>query len=227
MTDDEDPFDRLEDAADRDGDPFDRLEARDGGAGDGEPEAAVDDTDTPPEDHDTGEGSAGTGWFDGTNADGTAADPAQTAEPGTAVDGTGSTVESGDGDGAVDPFARPDEGESDDALAQSADRGDPFEGSGDTFERMDVEGMDPDAVWTQLGGVRDQEPTDETDGADERTYAEVSKHRFCERCQYFSPPPDVSCSHEGTDILEFVDMETVRLADCPVVAERRELEEQE
>ncbi len=97
-------------------------------------------------------------------------------------------------------------------------RGDPFaEGA---FDDVEPEAVDAEGVWEDLsaatlrGSVTD-------DG--ETTYAQVSKHRFCERCEHFSEPPAVSCSHEGTEILEFLDMETVHLVDCPIVAERREI----
>jgi len=51
----------------------------------------------------------------------------------------------------------------------------------------------------------------------------VSKHAFCETCEHFSGPPEIECGHGGTEILAFVDMETVRVSNCPIVAERRRL----
>jgi uncharacterized OB-fold protein len=54
---------------------------------------------------------------------------------------------------------------------------------------------------------------------------EVSKHSYCERCEHFSTPPGVTCTNEGTEILEFMDMETVRVINCPIVEERRALED--
>lgn len=111
--------------------------------------------------------------------------------------------------GADDPFGTLDRAHRD---------GDPFE-SLDT--RSGVEDPDADAeLWESLTR---QETEPEIERRGQRRYAEVSKHSYCERCEYFSSPPDVSCSHEGTDIIEFVDSETVRLADCPVVAEREAL----
>jgi len=111
--------------------------------------------------------------------------------------------------GDEDPFER---------LGDVSDReGDPLGEVEDVFEDRGVDGVDPDAVWDRL-----TEPPSAEGG--ERTTAEVSKHAYCEQCRYFSAPPDVSCSHEGTDILSFPDMETVRVADCPVVEERRTLE---
>ncbi len=107
----------------------------------------------------------------------------------------------------ADPFAGLDDRE-----------GDPFEE--DPFEPVETEAVDPDRAWEQL-----EDGADPTVEEPEGTVTEVSKRRYCERCEYFSPPPDVSCTHEGTEILGFPDRETVRMVDCPIVAQRRELEE--
>jgi hypothetical protein len=52
----------------------------------------------------------------------------------------------------------------------------------------------------------------------------VAKQKYCQNCEYLSSPPEVACGHEGTEILEQVDMEHFRVADCPVVREDEELE---
>ncbi len=101
--------------------------------------------------------------------------------------------------------------------------GDPFASMDDAFEEVDVGDLDPDSVWEELSSA-EIEAVAEKDG---RTYAEVSKHSYCEQCEYFSDPPDIGCAHEGTQIVEFLDVETVRLVDCPVVAERKRLQERD
>jgi len=53
----------------------------------------------------------------------------------------------------------------------------------------------------------------------------VNKHKYCQRCPHFSTPPDVGCAHEGTDIIEQLDMETFEVADCPIVLEDERLED--
>ena len=58
----------------------------------------------------------------------------------------------------------------------------------------------------------------------EKTFV-VSKRNFCERCRHFSEPPEVRCTYEGAEIREFVDMDHVRLYDCPIVEERGLLED--
>ncbi|MFB6117833.1 hypothetical protein [Halosegnis sp.] len=48
----------------------------------------------------------------------------------------------------------------------------------------------------------------------------VPKSQYCERCDYFSEPPTVACTHEGTAIHELVNTDHLLVTDCPVVAER-------
>ncbi len=112
------------------------------------------------------------------------------------------------GDGTEDPFAGPDP------------RGDPFEEEG-VFEQQEVGAVDPDEVWEDLAG------SDRVESDDGSHYAEVSKHTYCENCEWFSEPPAVSCTHEGTEIVEFLDMETARLLNCPVVEERRAIRDED
>lgn len=125
------------------------------------------------------------------------------------------TGDPGDGDDSgADPFERLD--------ADGRD-GDPFTSTESAFERMNVDDLDPDAVWEDLSAAAARGSVTEQDGS---VSAEVSKHRFCEQCEHFSEPPDATCTHDGTQIVEFLDMETVRVLDCPVVEERRALEEE-
>lgn len=101
------------------------------------------------------------------------------------------------------------------------DEGSPFNEDGSAFESVDIEGVDADEIWESL----EAEPTQPAVG--ESRYVEVSKHRFCEQCEFFTSPPNADCTHEEAEIIEYLDMETVRLLDCPVVAEQRQLENEE
>lgn len=99
------------------------------------------------------------------------------------------------------------------------ERDDLFE---DTFEDLSVESLDADAVWEQLSR-EDAEPTVEAEpesdfDSGDRDIRVIEKRTFCQGCQYFSPPPTVACTHEGTEILELVDVAHFRVADCPMVA---------
>lgn len=219
---DDDPFAELgEDVADREGDPFEHLNDASDDAGDeqsvGENTPQEGDSEQTPfessrDGPDSREGEVES--EPGQDSD-TTDDAAASEEP--AVDASGSGMDFGIDRGtgrnpevATDAFADADKRE-----------GDPFEGMGSAFEEMDVGSVDPDEVWE---GLESAEARGSVGEVSDRVYAEVSKHSFCEQCEYFSDPPDVDCSHEGTEIVEFLDMETVRLVDCPIVAEREDLE---
>lgn len=94
---------------------------------------------------------------------------------------------------------------------------DPF----DAFEAVDVDSVDPDEVWSALSAA---EAGETQPAAGEKVFSEVSKHRFCERCEHFTEPPTVACTYDGAAIVEFLDMETVRLVNCPIVAQQQDLE---
>jgi hypothetical protein len=226
MTDDEDdPFDEFE-RPDEDDDPFADLDAdedvpADGDAPDDDP-VPIDEEADPgrlPDDPFTNRDAAGTDRPPGIESGPDDADGDEPATDESATEGLGSMVnepsvpEAGEEDpfadlgGGPQPRTRDDDGTSSD---------DPF----DSFESVDVDEVDPDEVWANLSSLEDA--TEEFDG---KVYYEVSKHRFCERCEYFSGPPEATCTFEGADIVEFVDMETVRLVNCPIVAEQEELGE--
>jgi len=106
------------------------------------------------------------------------------------------------------------------------DKEDPFADLTEGFEDDPFEGGDWDAsgtdesVWESLSA----EPEIEVEEESGRRVSEVNKHSFCEQCEYFTAPPAIGCTHEGTEIMEFTDVETVRVADCPIVEERERLE---
>ncbi|GGK61622.1 hypothetical protein [Haloarcula sebkhae] len=213
MSDDErDPFEELDSGDDREGDPFERLDAG--------PDDADNSTDArqPPDD----------GWTDIESSD-ESTDEASETGPGATDDDDDDLLSAVD----TEEFRSDSATESDSPLSGSSpdpddpfsgmdDRGeDPF-GSGESaFERVDVDHIDADKVWAEIA------EDDERETAPESRYAEVSKHRYCEQCEHFSAPPNAHCTNEGTEIMEFLDMETVRLLDCPVVAEQHEIEDEQ
>lgn len=92
----------------------------------------------------------------------------------------------------------------DDALFEEA-----FDDAGDD--------ADDETLWESLeaddvGGTVEEPATDS-----ERDVRVVDKREFCERCRYFSAPPDVACGNEGTDILEMEGTDRFKVADCPIV----------
>lgn len=143
------------------------------------------------------------------------ADAADDAGPGRLPDDP--FDRSADADSAAEPTEPGNAPDDDpfDSFSDATGEDNPFE----AFESAGVDEIDPDAVWDSLADM------DGTDGdAEEQVFSEVSKHRFCERCEHFTGPPEVNCTYEGAAIVEFLDMETVRLLNCPIVAEQRALE---
>jgi hypothetical protein len=206
-----DPFEKLDESVgDREGDPFERLDSEDDDATEDTPVPA-----TPDEEFDAGSGRE-TDRFDPEPDTGDDDQVDDAPRPGTPGGDDGSGMRFGIG---RRESAEPGEGPS---LSDTGDReGDPFGSIDSAFAKMDVEQVDPETVWQELTSAQSRGSVGEIE---DRTYADVSKHSYCEQCEYFSEPPAVHCSHEGTEIVEFLDMETVRVVDCPVVTERKKLE---
>jgi len=234
--DDEDPFEWMRTESDREGDPFDHLpgpDERDAARTDDDPSERDGDVLQPSDVVGPGDLSDDGGLSDdGDRSNGDHA-PGAEREVGSANAGGSPHTPTADPSDHDAPTTGPRDGlDGDDPFGDVATpEGDPFEGdAGGVFERVDVDRVDPDEVWNEVAG-------DESDGdagadeapeltAAESRYAEVSKHSYCEQCEHFSAPPNVACANPGTEIVEFVDVETVRLLNCPVVAERAELEDE-
>lgn len=106
------------------------------------------------------------------------------------------------------------------------------DGSGDElFEEMDVSDVDTDAVWESVlteeadGEREESDPISPNVDIDstvtvESTVGEnhiVPKDDYCESCQYFSSPPEVTCSYEDAAIVEILESGQFRVRNCPVV----------
>ncbi|MFB6109884.1 MAG: hypothetical protein ABEJ60_03290 [Halodesulfurarchaeum sp.] len=98
------------------------------------------------------------------------------------------------------------------------------------FVEEQPEPVDTESVWADLlmddGEAEGEfEPTEvESTPAGETQV--ISKH-ICERCRYLAEPPELRCTHAGTAIHELVDVDHVRVTDCPMVGpegESRRLE---
>jgi len=233
MSDDErDPFEELDPNDDREGNPFERLGEGPDGEDRTDAETDVDasqPTDTPPFGDDTNEVTeprSDDGWSDPESGDTSAAGTPETDSGKAGSEDLLSAVDTeefhADSPAETDASVPESSTESGDPFSGMDGRGeDPF-GSGESaFERVDVDHIDADKVWAEL--------TEDDDGeaAPESRYAEVSKHRYCEQCEHFSEPPNAHCTNEGTEIMEFLDMETVRLLNCPVVAEQHGIEDEQ
>lgn len=100
-----------------------------------------------------------------------------------------------------------------------ADLGPGTDVDGDLFEEMDVSAVDD--VWTALdedagdAGDADRTGHDASSAGDEEHLVEARS--YCQQCPHFSSPPDATCTHEGTTIVEAVDFDTFRVRNCPMV----------
>ncbi|WP_256296909.1 hypothetical protein [Haloarchaeobius salinus] len=90
----------------------------------------------------------------------------------------------------------------------------------DLFESVDVGDVDSEALWEQVsteGPTAEPEP----DAPEVRT---VSKSKYCQRCEFFTDPPEVGCTHEGTTIRSEASMDEFEVVDCPKILEDERLE---
>jgi hypothetical protein len=180
------------------------------------------------------EPSANDGGGDGEgDSDGTP-DPFADSEGGEAPDDP--FAELGDDDGESDPFADIEgvEVEDDPFTDLSVGDGDPstdFGPSDNTlFTDEDGAALDDEAVWEQIDGDADEAATvpdldedlgESADGAVETGETVVKKRSYCERCEHFSQPPEVSCGYPNSEIVELVDTGRFRVRNCPIVERRQ------
>lgn len=103
----------------------------------------------------------------------------------------------------------------------------------DLFTEMEIESVDDDAIWEELTAEDGEDPFDVADAEEDLGIEEVDpeadetiveKSRYCQGCEHFSEPPEVSCSHDGTEIVEMTDMEHFRVRNCPIVERRRSVD---
>jgi hypothetical protein len=98
------------------------------------------------------------------------------------------------------------------------------EESGD-FESVDVGELDGEKLWEQLAegddGPTVTVPPEEAPAAEQDVDRDVRTipKQTCHGCPHFGEPPELACTHEGTDILAMPDSDHFRVADCPMVDE--------
>ena len=90
----------------------------------------------------------------------------------------------------------------------------------DGFTVEEVSELDREELWADLRGEAEGRDASESppsaDAASDRAVRTIRK-RTCHGCQFFGEPPDLHCTHDGTAIVEMVDTEQFRVADCPMV----------
>lgn len=112
----------------------------------------------------------------------------------------------------------------------------------DPFESVAVDEIDTDELWASLesegagagtgaeaddGNAAAEQPEVGAGGAAERVERDdpearrvdhlVPKRAYCQRCRYLAAPPEVRCTHDGTEIVEVADADHVRVRGCPMV----------
>lgn len=113
-----------------------------------------------------------------------------------------------DGDRSIDgsdPFAELDVGDGDEAFD-------------DAFERMEVDDVSDEELWTALdqdSAVDAVPPADEPAGEEHV----VQKREYCQRCPKFSAPPETACTHEDGTIVEVIETDEFRVRGCPMVSD--------
>lgn len=114
---------------------------------------------------------------------------------------------------------------SDDAF-ERVDVGDP--GDEDVWELLDegadkMGSSDPEFGSTAAAGASNQRGAsakiaDSSDVDREHADRDVDKRAYCQQCPHFSAPPEAVCTHEGTTIVEVVDIDEFRVRNCPLVS---------
>lgn len=93
------------------------------------------------------------------------------------------------------------------------------------FQEEPFEGVESDDLWEAMDDATALGP--EVEAGSSRNEHIIPKRGYCEGCEHFSAPPDIHCNHAGTSIIEFTDIDHVRVRNCPVVAERQALGERD
>lgn len=194
----DDPFSEFDDIDNRDGDPFEDFDP---------PTEPADEPNTGDSITESQSDSAAT------NSDGQEADSPQ---PGT-------DAKKGHLEVTSPADIAPDVDIQDGVFDTDHGDDDPF-GADSPFEKVDTETIDEEALWEEI-------QSDESDTAEDSTSPSasaidevvVSKSKFCQQCKYFAEPPNIGCEHDGTEIVEFVGADDIRISNCPVVAKEREL----
>lgn len=162
------------------------------------------------------------------DADADAADPdapGDDAFDDEAFTDSGSDAPAGESEGPLFGEAKPGGGE-------AGERDDPFDELGpstgeadldEAFERMDVGELSDEDVWKSLDeddglaapGAAGFDSAGPFGGADVDRV--ISKQAYCQQCPHFSAPPEATCTHEGTTILEAIGFDEFRVRNCPMV----------
>lgn len=95
----------------------------------------------------------------------------------------------------------------------------------EAFEAVETPDIDAEDVWTELEEGVDDEPV--TTGKRVRGHGEgdvrIIPKRTCHTCPYFGAPPELHCTHEGTEIRSVASPDEFEVVDCPMVVDEDDL----
>ncbi|SFK74704.1 hypothetical protein SAMN04487950_0891 [Halogranum rubrum] len=106
-----------------------------------------------------------------------------------------------------------------DLLTDSADDDDDAVASVGQVERTGraETAQNADAETTRSADAETPSMVEEVESPSDVTEHVVPKREYCQRCPHFSAPPDATCTHDGTDIVEVVSVGEFRVRNCPMV----------
>ncbi|MFB6146578.1 MAG: hypothetical protein ABEJ08_02715 [Halobacteriaceae archaeon] len=95
------------------------------------------------------------------------------------------------------------------------------------LSETETEAVDPEAVWAELESEEGEpvfvaDEDSESAGPPGSDVREIP-NRICHSCRFFGEPPDLHCTHDGTEIREAVDFDHYEVVDCPMVVDRDDL----
>lgn len=125
-------------------------------------------------------------------------------------------ADAGDGDQTDAPMA-------DLAREVEAEREPPD--SDEAFEAVETPEIDAEDVWADLEAGVDPEPVTtgkQLPGQGDGDVRIIPK-RTCHTCPYFGAPPELHCTHEGTEIRSVASPEEFEVVDCPMVVDEDDL----
>jgi hypothetical protein len=93
------------------------------------------------------------------------------------------------------------------------------------FTSVETAEIDSEDVWADLEAGTSDEPitTGERVDTGEEGDVRIIPKRTCHTCPYFGDPPNLHCTHEGTEIREVASPEEFEVVDCPMVVDDGEL----
>lgn len=93
------------------------------------------------------------------------------------------------------------------------------------FEKVETPEIDADDVWADLEEGTDNEPVTTGERVDASIPGDVRviPKRTCHTCPYFGAPPELHCTHDGTEIRSVVSPDEFEVVDCPMVVDDKDL----